>query len=229
MIFRGDAFAPSCRSRHVAPILLLLGSALAAGADSTPTTAPASQPVSAPLPILPPPPAGVAHVEFNEFFKSPIGRRGAEFTDRAKSLDGKRVRVVGFMVRAAHEEGSHAGHNHGPADNERSHAPKRTFMLSPYPITINDAEYAQADDLPLNTVFVQVAPDDPVNIKFVPGPFVVTGVLELGRREEFDNRVSWVRVKLDEPLKLGAAGGSTSQPSADIECKDHGHKHAEKP
>ena len=38
-------------------------------------------------------------VGFNEFFKMPVGRFGLEMTDKLKGLDGKKVRLRGFMVK----------------------------------------------------------------------------------------------------------------------------------
>ena len=47
---------------------------------------------------LPPLPAGVAELHFSEFFRLPAGPLGLEFTERLKSLDGRRVRIVGYVV-----------------------------------------------------------------------------------------------------------------------------------
>src|SRR5436190_3112155 len=43
--------------------------------------------------------SGFVELKFEDFFASPVGPRGLEFTEKVRSLDGKRVRIVGFMVR----------------------------------------------------------------------------------------------------------------------------------
>src|SRR5688500_58712 len=48
---------------------------------------------------IPPLPAGVTELKFSEFFVSPVGPQGLELTHRLSSLDGKRVRMLGYMVR----------------------------------------------------------------------------------------------------------------------------------
>src|SRR5262245_25084060 len=47
---------------------------------------------------LPVPDAGVADVSFREFF-APAGDAGLEYSARLRELAGKRVRLVGYMVR----------------------------------------------------------------------------------------------------------------------------------
>jgi hypothetical protein len=197
-----------------------------------------SQPATRPALVLPPPPEGVTHLEFGEIFKSPNGPRGAEYTDRAKQLDGKRVRMVGYMVKPAHRLENHAGHGHSHSENtEASTQPERWFMFCAAPITINDAEFGLADDLPLSTVCVRLADSDPGSAAYRPGPFVLTGTLRLGREEQPDKRVTWVRLSLDSPLVLDSpttapAGRPGGEPLGDERHK-HGescdHKHDQQP
>src|SRR5262245_31299945 len=47
---------------------------------------------------LPPPPPGVHQLKFSDFFKFPIGPLGLEVTEELKDLDGRTVRIMGFMV-----------------------------------------------------------------------------------------------------------------------------------
>jgi hypothetical protein len=47
---------------------------------------------------LAPPPPGVAELKFREFFRLPIGPRGLEPSAKLQSLDGKRVRLIGYMA-----------------------------------------------------------------------------------------------------------------------------------
>jgi hypothetical protein len=195
--------------------------AAAQAPTSQPTTASKPAPRSA-LPALPP---GVVQLEFTEIFVAPVGRRGAEYTARARALDGQRVRMLGYMVRPAHEEHGHDhGHDHGAAGHEsETGAAKRAFMLAPYALTINDAEYGLADDLPLNTVFVRITDSETRPIKYTPGPLLLTGTLELGRRDEADGRVSWVRLVLDPPQGDNAALAPPASQATAPGDKPHQH------
>jgi hypothetical protein len=58
-----------------------------------------SQQLRAKVAALPAPPEGVSDLFFDEFFKLPVGPKGLEMTERLTSLDGKRVRILGFMVK----------------------------------------------------------------------------------------------------------------------------------
>ena len=44
-------------------------------------------------------PAGVVDLKFQELFKLPVGERGLEPSEKLVALDGKRVRIVGYMVQ----------------------------------------------------------------------------------------------------------------------------------
>ncbi len=127
---------------------------------------------------LPPPPAGVAELKFSEFFRSPAGPLGLELSERIRALDGRRVRLLGFMVRQAKPSPGIA-------------------ILAPFALATNEFEYGLADDFPPNVVFVEVPRFADLAVPFTPGPLVLTGTLELGRREEADGRVSQVRLRLD--------------------------------
>lgn len=146
---------------------------------------------------LPPPPAGVAELKFTELYKMPVGPRGLELTDTVRALAGKRVRVLGFMVRQA--KGSPG-----------------VAILSPYEIATNENEYGVADDLPPALIYVEVSRYEDIAVPYTPGPLLLTGVLELGRREEADGRVSEIRLRLDEPAEddRPAASASSTAPAA---------------
>ncbi len=116
-------------------------------------------------------------IAFEEFFLPP-GRRGLEFTDKAKSLDGQRVRIEGFMVRRC---------NHVPGQ----------IMIAPRPVTLHEHEMGFADDLPMATVFVIAPTHERFTLPFVRVPMAVEGTLELGNRVEPDGRVSSIRIVLD--------------------------------
>lgn len=128
-----------------------------------------------------------AAFEFGKVFKRPAGPKGLEYTAEARALDGKRVRMSGYMVRHWHEDAS-------------------VFLFAEHPMVLNVAEYGLADDLPPDAVHVIQgvlpgrAPD------WVRQRLVVLGRLELGPREEGDGRVSQVRLHAE---RITAADGLT--------------------
>lgn len=142
---------------------------------------------------LPPPLSGVAQLSFAELFKSPIGPAGFEFSDKARQLDGKLVRILGFMI---HQDEALNG----------------VLMLAPFALSTNEAEYGLCDDLPPAIVFVTVPKSRDARVPFTPGPLVLTGTLELGARTEADGRVSYIRLQLSDDL---APAPSHVAPSAD--------------
>lgn len=149
---------------------------------------------------LPPPPAGVADLEFSEFFQTPIGPRGLEFTAKARRLAGQRVRILGFMVRQGQ-----------PAPG--------MLLLAPYALTTAEGEYGLCDDLPPATVFVPVPRYADLAVPFTPGPLVLTGRLELGPHEEADGRVSQIRLVLDpepaaSPVQTASSATTTDTPAS---------------
>jgi hypothetical protein len=100
-------------------------------------------------------------------------------SDRAKSLDGERVRMVGFM---AHMEDPPAG----------------GFYLVPLPVLADEAGGGTAD-LPPQSVLVVSRAAAGQRIPFIEGRLEVTGTLELGSRTEQDGRVTHIRLHLDGP------------------------------
>jgi hypothetical protein len=128
---------------------------------------------------LPPAPDGVVDLRFDEILKPP-GARGLEFTDKAKELDGKKVRILGYMARMPY-------------------AYPGMLKLAPMPVTIF-LEYGQADDLPPSTVTVYTPELPKRKVPYTRGLLLLTGRLELGYKEGIDGAVSWVRLYLDKPV-----------------------------
>lgn len=126
------------------------------------------------------PPPGVTQVEWSDFFKMPVGPRGLEFTEKLRALDGKRVRILGYMVR-------------------QGQPTPWKILLTPLPCSTHEREYGLAEDLPPHTVHVFVDRSSPPVVPFTPGPLLLTGVLGIGNRDEADGRVSSVRLQLDPP------------------------------
>lgn len=133
---------------------------------------------------LPPPPRGVAELRFRDVFKHPVGAYGLEATERLLSLDGQRVRVVGYMVRQA-EGGAGA------------------FALSPLPLTLGDADEGLADDLPPSALLVQMPAQAALRPDHLSGLIQLTGRLRVGRIESaaLPGRVFPAALELDEKLQ----------------------------
>ncbi len=126
---------------------------------------------------------GVAEISFRELFKSTSGGEQLQYTDRAKELAGKQVRITGYIVR-------------------QSQPIPWAFLFSPVPQSVHERDYGQCDDLPVTTIHVFL----PKSAQPIPprysGPVSVTGVLELGGREEADGRSSVARVRVTAPVAV---------------------------
>jgi hypothetical protein len=124
------------------------------------------------------PQAGVIDLKFREFFRLPIGPRGLEPSQKLLALDGKRVRLIGYM-----------------ADREE---PAAGFLiLAPLPVSISEAEDGPADDMPASVAYVHLDGFSEQVLPYVPGLLAFTGTLSIGAHEEADGRVSTVRLHLN--------------------------------
>ena len=121
--------------------------------------------------------AGASDLRFEEFYVAPAGPRGLAMTPKLKELDGRRVRIAGYMARQ--EE---------PAPG--------VFILVPFPVNIAEVADGPADDLPAAHVFVRAHSTGMV-APYKPGLILLVGTLSVGRAAEADGRVSWVRLILD--------------------------------
>ena len=128
---------------------------------------------------------GYSELRFRDFFSTPIGARGLEISDALHQADGQAVRLVGYMVQ------------------RETPVPGR-FMLTPRPVAMSEHADGEADDLPPATVVVYLDPSqrDWV-VPHVRGLLSVSGVLNVGRLEESDGRVSWVRLRVDADATRG--------------------------
>ena len=143
-------------------------------------------------------PAAVTELRFRDFFRMPVGPRGLEPSSQLVALDGRSVRIRGYVVRQA----------------ERIPG---LLILSPLPVELGDADESLSDDLPPAVVFVHFdapAPD-------VAGLVQVTGTLDLGARDEADGHVSQVRLQLSavqaaaiEPIPVPVTASVTAPRSS---------------
>jgi hypothetical protein len=125
---------------------------------------------------LPPPPEGVTDLALGDLF-APIGERGLEYSAKTRALDGKPVRILGFMV-------------------SQDHPVPGTILLAPFPFQLHEAEYGLAEDLPASLVHVLVPDRRDAIVPYTPGLLLLTGDLAIGPREEPDGRISTVRLSL---------------------------------
>lgn len=135
---------------------------------------------------LPPVAEGVVDLSFREFF-APAGDAGLNYSDRLRALAGKRVRLVGFMVRET---------GRGPG----------TFILSSQPVTVEKQGVCFVEDIPPTAVHVHLpSGQSTTKVAYAPGRLALTGVLEIGSRHEADGRNSAVRLRLETPAGGGVA------------------------
>lgn len=171
----------------------------------------AAGPRSAPM-------ADAPALALRDIFVTPVGPRGLEYTDAARSLEGTVVAIEGYMVLSATLE------------------PGR-FMLATMPVKLHDEEMGPCDDLPGATVFVDVPQADGQVVAFVPGLLRAVGTLSLGTREEPAGRVSAVRLTLSSAQALTRVGDERhfsalalidqgeAQRRLGHHHHDHGHDH----
>ncbi len=124
-------------------------------------------------------------LRFRDFFSAPIGAAGLQMSDTLRQADGQVVRLVGYMVE------------------QETPVPGR-FMLTPRPVAMSEHADGDADDLPPATVVVYLEQSQSEwLVPHVRGLISVVGVLHVGRFEERDGRVSWVRLQLDNEAARG--------------------------
>jgi hypothetical protein len=128
---------------------------------------------------LPPPPRGVEELEFREIFALPVGPRGLELSERSRALDGRRVRMVGYMIAP-------------------DAAQATSFLLSPVPVAIDHDDESFADDVPASVVRVELPAGAAAAIPALPGLLKFSGVLRVGdRADPGDGRIAPLRLELD--------------------------------
>lgn len=133
-------------------------------------------------------PRGVTDLKFRDLFKLPVGPKGLEPTAKLRRLDGKRVRIVGYMV---HQQPPLAG----------------GFLLSPLPVAAGDEDESLADDIPASAIFVSLPAHAGFAAPMLPGLLKVSGRLKVGAREiPGSERVAAARIELDAESESALAG-----------------------
>ncbi len=101
---------------------------------------------------------------------------------KASALQGKRVRLVGFMA-----------HMEDP--------PRGAFYLASHPVQCDEGG-GGTGDLPPDAVRVVVRSAAGDEIPFYPGPIEVSGVFVIGYEADEEGRTSFFRLVLDRPEDL---------------------------
>ena len=133
--------------------------------------------------------AEVTVLSFKDFFENAEG--GLKPSSILLRLNGKRVRLVGFMA-------------------QMETPPLGAFYLCPRPISC-DEEGAGTADLPAESVLVIVRSQGGKAVPFSSRALEVTGILEVGNRADPDGRVSFIRLVLDGPEELPATGEKSAK------------------
>lgn len=158
----------------------------------TQTQTPETRRVSAPTNAKPteaPTPPTATLLAFKEFFE--VSSRALKPSAKLLSLNGKRVRIVGFMA-------------------QMELPPTGAFYLCPRPIVCDEAGGGTAD-LPPDNVLVVVPSMHGKVLDFTPRLLEATGVLEVGNRPEEDGRVSAIRLILDSTNESSTNQKSTKR------------------
>ena len=147
-------------------------------------------------------PADSIELRFADFFQTPVGPKGMEMSEALRQADGHAVRLVGYMVQ------------------QELPQPGR-FILTPRPVQMSEHADGEADDLPAATVMVYLdASQQGWKLAHARGLLELRGTLSVGRFEEADGRVSWVRLQL---APEGVRGMNSFEVAAYLHGQQHRH------
>lgn len=99
-------------------------------------------------------------------------------SERARSHDGLKVKLVGYMA-------------------ELEVAPRDAFYITQIPVTCDEAGDGTAD-LPLTAVLVKLGNHGSRFTHHVAGPIEVTGIFNVGRVTDSNGRNAWFSLTLEE-------------------------------
>lgn len=157
-------------------IMLLVNSNTSAESNDQQGGVPAEQPAAEAFPEEDR--SSYAPLSFDEVFVTPAGPKGLEYTAKIKALDGKKIRVTGFMVR------------HADIDTS-------AFLLCATPRAYNEREEGLADSIPPHMFYVIL----PVRRQDAPAwrreKMTLYGTLELGSHQELSGRISHLRLRCE--------------------------------
>lgn len=132
-------------------------------------------------------------IQFHEFF-SKVSVEGLEFSPKLRALDGKPVRLIGYMVQQEHMSPDH-------------------FFLAARPLKLCP-DCGGVTMLPYDVVRVNIVSTKPGSpLRYISGPITVIGILSLGNREEADGTVSLIRLTVRSLTTDSAPAGKEVKPS----------------
>ena len=122
--------------------------------------------------------AEIFTISFHDFFQRPVSSEGLLLKEQILQAQGRQVRLTGYMVQ------------------QEKIAPGQ-FLLAQRPVLISQHADGEADDLPPATVLVELACEQQNQfVAYKRGLIDVVGELDVGRKEDNDGRVSWVRLRM---------------------------------
>jgi len=110
---------------------------------------------------------------------------GARVAPEVEALAGRRVRVVGFMAKM------------------EEYVPRGALYLTRMPVETEEGG-GGTGDLPPGALRVEVPHLAEKEIEWIPGAVEVIGTLQVGRAEDEEGRVSWLRVVVEDPPSAAA-------------------------
>ena len=142
---------------------------------------------TAPVPATKPPKETASRppatpLSFKEFFEP--GKKELNPSAKLLSLNGKRVRLIGYMANT--EEGFKGG-----------------FYLCPRPVFSDEGGNGDAD-IPPESVFVVLRSATGKEVAHKPMALEATGILEIGPKTDEDGHVTRIRLVLDKPDPLSS-------------------------
>lgn len=134
----------------------------------------------------------IPELRFRDCFQLPVGPRGLAPSPRLLALDGRQVRISGYMASA---EIPTAG----------------AFILAPLPVKLGDEDESLADDLPVSIIHVRLTPSD-LLLAPLAGRLWLTGTLHIDQRREADGRLSFIQLQLDAAQSTALAALQPTTP-----------------
>jgi hypothetical protein len=138
-------------------------------------------------------------LEFQSFFKMPVGPKGLEVTDKVTQANGQFVRLQGFMVKT--ETPMHG-----------------SFVLSPRPVQLSEHADGDANDLPASVCWIYLdSTQKNWIVPHAPGPISVEGIFSFKRMEAPDGSIGWFHLQLKSD--------AVSQVQSETNMSPHQHSH----